>query len=147
MHGKMMKYDQAVSKLNERRLQNAYFPIVHAFKDASLSVTEEQARSSQNAPLSDTWNLLAQLVQEKNTGLSDQDSETIGGIRLTTISAERKYAKHYLGDPQSLEAKNVRKQLADGAKAHLEQQSAISFPLSLENLPSFFWYCSIVIKH
>ncbi|KAA1064636.1 hypothetical protein PGT21_010162 [Puccinia graminis f. sp. tritici] len=122
MHGKMMKYDQAVSKLNERRLQNAYFPIVHAFKDASLSVTEEQARSSQNAPLSDTWNLLAQLVQEKNTGLSDQDSETIGGIRLTTISAERKYAKHYLGDPQSLEAKNVRKQLADGAKTHLEQQ-------------------------
>ncbi|KAH9444949.1 hypothetical protein MJO29_013096 [Puccinia striiformis f. sp. tritici] len=122
MHGKMMKYDQAVSKLNERRLQNAYFPIVHAFKDASLSVTEENGKSSQNAPLTDTWNLLAQLVQEKNTGMSDQDNETVGGIRLTTISAERKYAKHYLGDPQSLEAKNVKKQLADGAKAHLEQQ-------------------------
>ncbi|OAV94325.1 hypothetical protein PTTG_03009 [Puccinia triticina 1-1 BBBD Race 1] len=122
LHGKMMKYDQAVSKLNERRLQNAYFPIVHAFKDASLSITDDNAGSSQNAPLTDTWNLLAQLVQEKNTGLSDQDNEMIGGIRLTTISAERKYAKHYLGDPQSLEAKNVRKQLADGAKAHLEQQ-------------------------
>ncbi|KAI9629828.1 hypothetical protein KEM48_012554 [Puccinia striiformis f. sp. tritici PST-130] len=104
MHGKMMKYDQAVSKLNERRLQNAYFPIVHAFKDASLSVTEENGKSSQNAPLTDTWNLLAQLVQER------------------TLESERKYAKHYLGDPQSLEAKNVKKQLADGAKAHLEQQ-------------------------
>jgi len=123
MHGKMMKYDQAVTKLNQRRLQNAYFPIVHAFKDASLSVTEDNnGKLSQNAPLTDTWSLLAQLVQEKNTGLSDQDNEMIGGIRLTTMSAERKYAKHYLGDPQGLEAKNVRKQLVDGARAHLEQQ-------------------------
>ncbi|PLW37232.1 hypothetical protein PCASD_15347 [Puccinia coronata f. sp. avenae] len=135
MHGKMMKYDQAVTKLNQRRLQSAYFPIVHAFKDASLSFTDNNGKSSQNAPLTDTWNLLAQLVQEKNTGLSDQDNETIGGIRLTTIPAKRKYAKHYLGDPQSLEAKNVCKQLADGAKAHLEQQFLTHMSLQIAAHP------------
>ncbi|PLW33624.1 hypothetical protein PCANC_23913 [Puccinia coronata f. sp. avenae] len=135
MHGKMMKYDQAVTKLNQRRLQSAYFPIVHAFKDASLSFTDNNGKSSQNAPLTNTWNLLAQLVQEKNTGLSDQDNETIGGIRLTTIPAKRKYAKHYLGDPQSLEAKNVCKQLADGAKAHLEQQFLTHMSLQIAAHP------------
>ncbi|PLW28857.1 hypothetical protein PCASD_20063 [Puccinia coronata f. sp. avenae] len=135
MHGKMMKYDQAVTKLNQRRLQSAYFPIVHAFKDASLSFTNNNGKSSQNAPLTDTWNCLSQLVQEKNTGLSDQDNETIGGIRLTTIPAKRKYAKHYLGDPQSLEAKNVRKQLADGAKAHLEQQFLTHMSLQIAAHP------------
>jgi hypothetical protein len=46
MHGKMMKYDQAVTKLNQRRLQSAYFPIVHAFKDASLSFTDDNDKSS-----------------------------------------------------------------------------------------------------
>jgi hypothetical protein len=107
-----------------------------------LSFTDDNDKSSQNAPLTDTWNLLAQLVQEKNTGLSDQDNETIGGIRLTTISAERKYAKHYLGDPQSLEAKNVHKQLADGAKAHLEQQSAILFPLHTHPKTIFLLFSS-----
>lgn len=121
VHRKMMKYDQAVIKLNERRLQNAYFPIVQAFKEASLSVSEEYDKSTQTAPLTDTWNLLAQLVQEKNIGSTDQDHESIIGINLT-ISAERRYAKSYLGDPQSLEARSVRKQLADGAKAHLEKQ-------------------------
>ncbi|MBW0496005.1 hypothetical protein O181_035720 [Austropuccinia psidii MF-1] len=121
MHSKMIKYDQAVSKLNQARRQNAYFPVIHAFKEASLSVTDDDKRLSQTS-LTETWNLLAQLTQEKKTGLNDQDGDSLGGIRLTTISTERKYAKHYLGDPQSLEAKNIRKQLISGAKAHLEEQ-------------------------
>ncbi|KAG0141236.1 hypothetical protein CROQUDRAFT_664119 [Cronartium quercuum f. sp. fusiforme G11] len=122
MHGKMMRYDQVVVKLNERRRQNIQFPLVHAFQQASVPGAEEAGKNTQHAPLSDTWSLLGQLVQETNTELNDQGNELIGGIRLTSISQERKYAKHYLGDPQSSEARNLKKQLAEGARVHLQQQ-------------------------
>lgn len=122
MHGKMMRYDQVIAKLNERRRQNTQFAIVHALQQASVPTVEEANKTSQHAPLADTWNLLAQLVHENRTDLTNQGNELIGGIRLTSISQERKYAKHYLGDPHSAEARDLKKQLAEGARAHLQQQ-------------------------
>ncbi|KAH9822442.1 Nup93/Nic96-domain-containing protein [Melampsora americana] len=122
MHGKMMRYDQVVIKLNERRRQNTQFPIIHAFQQASVPNNDESSKNNQHTPLIDTWSLLKQLVQESNSDSIDQATELIGGIRLTTVSQERKFAKHYLGDPQSSEAKNLRKQLAEGARVHLQQQ-------------------------
>ncbi|CAH7689668.1 Nup93/Nic96-domain-containing protein [Phakopsora pachyrhizi] len=123
VRGRMLRYDQAVAKLNQRRRQNAFFPVTMAFREACLSDANDSDRaSSQPNPLTETWNLLAQLVREKEVGTNDQGKELIGGIRLTTISDERKYAKHYLGDPNSLDARNVRKQLTEGARTHLEKQ-------------------------
>ncbi|EGG02530.1 uncharacterized protein MELLADRAFT_22892, partial [Melampsora larici-populina 98AG31] len=104
MHGKMMRYDQVVIKLNERRRQNIQFPIIHAFQQASVPNHPEESnnKNNQHTPLIDTWSLLKHIVQEPNSDLIDQQA--------------------YLGDPQSSEAKNLRKQLAEGARVHLQQQ-------------------------
>jgi hypothetical protein len=66
-----------------------------------------------------TFQLLASIVDE-SPGLPS--AEHLGAHIPSVGSAERKYARAYLGDPDRQDAKQLRRQIAAGSQRSLEIQ-------------------------
>ncbi|KAH9953533.1 nucleoporin-interacting protein NIC96 [Russula dissimulans] len=114
VQGKMMAYDHVVIELNAARLRGASFPIVHAFIQAALSINPE--RSHQVIQI---FHILAKITGEP-PGIPPLAHAT--AHILNTPLLERRHARAHLGDPASREAIELRKQIAAGARAALEEQ-------------------------
>ncbi|KAF8665105.1 hypothetical protein AX16_000572 [Volvariella volvacea WC 439] len=115
MQSKMMAYDRVVTDLNAARLRGTSYPIIHALIAAS------QAAGSDPKMLQITQNfhVLAKITTEPP---ALPPVEHAGAHILNAPLFERQYARVYLGDPESREATNLRKQIAKGAREALEEQ-------------------------
>jgi nuclear pore complex protein Nup93 len=126
-----MAYDRVVSELNSARLRGISYPIVHSFISASL----EGASDVSSRLLFVRWSLISlqphskQMTQNFHI-LSKITAEPpalppvehAGAHILNAPLFERKYARIYLGDPESREASILRRQIATGAREALEEQ-------------------------
>ncbi|KAJ3520017.1 hypothetical protein NM688_g9219 [Phlebia brevispora] len=115
MQSKMMAYDRVVSELNTARLRGISFPIVHALNQASLSASTDQI----SLQMAQNFHVLAKITAEPP---ALPPLEHAGAHILNTPLFERKYARVYLGDPESRDAVELRKQIAKGAREALEEQ-------------------------
>ncbi|KAF7986143.1 hypothetical protein HWV62_38508 [Athelia sp. TMB] len=115
MQSKMMVYDQAISELNNARLRTTSFPIVHSLIQASRRVNTD-SRSHQ---MTSNFEVLAKITAEPP---ALPPVEHAGAHILNTPIFERKYAKAYLGSPDSRDAAALRRQIAKGAREALEDQ-------------------------
>ncbi|KAH9938956.1 nucleoporin-interacting protein NIC96 [Epithele typhae] len=115
MQSKMMAYDHVVSELNTSRLRGTSFPIVHALIQASLSANSD----SGSLQISQNFHVLSKITAEPP---SLPPIAHAGAHILNTPLIERKYARAYLGDPESREAVELRRQIAKGAREALEEQ-------------------------
>ncbi|EMD30731.1 hypothetical protein CERSUDRAFT_89692 [Gelatoporia subvermispora B] len=115
MQSKMMAYDRVVTDLNAARLRGTSFPIVHGLVTASLSVNPDQ-RALQ---LTQNFHVLARITTEPP---ALPPLEHAGAHILNASLFERKYARVYLGDPETREAVELRRQIARGARVALEEQ-------------------------
>ncbi|KAH9978530.1 nucleoporin-interacting protein NIC96 [Lactifluus volemus] len=114
MQGKMMAYDRVVVELNAARLRGASFPVVHAFIQAALSLNPDRMH-----PVIRIFHILAKITGEPP---AIPPLAHAGAHILNTPLVERRYARAHLGDPVSREAVELRKQIASGARAALEEQ-------------------------
>ncbi|BGP18714.1 hypothetical protein JCM10213_009192 [Rhodosporidiobolus nylandii] len=111
MHAKMMRYDRVVRRLNEFRKEGFAFGLVNALGEASVGSGAGDSRSAQTT---DTWRLLAKLVNER---------DVLNGEFQRAALQERQYAQGYLSaDQQGEDAREVRKMIAEGARGWLEEQ-------------------------
>ncbi|KAJ3515637.1 hypothetical protein NLJ89_g1635 [Agrocybe chaxingu] len=115
MQGKMMAYDRVITDLNNARLRGTSYPIVHALVDASLAVASD-ARAIQ---MTQNFHVLAKITSEPP---ALPPVEHAGAHILNAPMFERKWARVYLGDPESREAIALRRQIAKGAREALEEQ-------------------------
>ncbi|KAA1475433.1 nucleoporin-interacting protein NIC96 [Dentipellis sp. KUC8613] len=114
MQSKMMAYDRPVTELNAARLRGISFPIVHALLQASLTLVQDRAH-----PVPQLFNTLTKITGEPP---ALPPLEHAGAHILNTPLFERKHARAYLADPESREAADLRRQIAAGARAALEEQ-------------------------
>ncbi|KAF4572443.1 Nuclear pore protein [Pleurotus pulmonarius] len=115
MQSKMMAYDRVITELNAARLRGTSFPIIHSLINASLSVTSQ----SKSMQMTQNFHVLAKIAAEPP---ALPPIEHAGAHILNQSLFERKYARTYLGDPESREASALRKQIAKGAREALEEQ-------------------------
>lgn len=115
MQSKMMAYDRVISDLNAARLRRTSFPVVHALIEASLAVSHDP-RSSQ---ITQNFHILSKITAEPP---ALPPIEHAGAHVLNAPLFERKYARVYLGDPESRDAIALRRQIARGAREALEEQ-------------------------
>ncbi|RUP10877.1 hypothetical protein BC936DRAFT_140001, partial [Jimgerdemannia flammicorona] len=109
MHTRMMRYDKVVRTLNDYRLRDANYAIVHAFADVAKSLAPE-AKSQQ---MVDCWRLLASVINEQHA---------INGIFQRQALNEGQYAREHLESPyDSPQAIELRKGFIDGARTFLEE--------------------------
>ncbi|KAF8885239.1 Nup93/Nic96-domain-containing protein [Gymnopilus junonius] len=115
MQSKMMAYDRVVSDLNNARLQGTSYPIVHTLANASHAVASDP-RSYQ---MTQNFHTLAKITCEPPAlpSVEHSSAHILNAPRL-----ERKFAKIYLGDPETREAAALRRQIAKGACESLEEQ-------------------------
>ncbi|KAH8990608.1 nucleoporin-interacting protein NIC96 [Lactarius akahatsu] len=114
MQGKMMAYDRVVVELNAARIRGTSFPVIHAFIQAALSLNPD--RTHQVIQL---FHILAKITGEPP---GTPPLAHAGAHILNTPLMERRHARAYLGDPASRETVELRKQVASGARAALEEQ-------------------------
>ncbi|KAF8640887.1 hypothetical protein AX17_000535 [Amanita inopinata Kibby_2008] len=115
MQSKMMAYDRVISELNNARLRGSSFPIIHALTEASLAV----ASDSRSMQMTQNFHVLSKITEEPPFL---PPLEHAGAHVLNAPSFERKFARVYLGDPESREAAALRCQIAKGAREALEEQ-------------------------
>ncbi|KAH9855804.1 nucleoporin-interacting protein NIC96 [Lenzites betulinus] len=115
MQSKMMAYDRVVSELNASRLRGTSYPVVHALVQASLS-TNSDPRSLQ---ITQTFHILSKITGEPP---ALPPLSHAGAHILNAPLIERKFARAYLGDTESREAIELRRQIAKGAREALEEQ-------------------------
>ncbi|EPQ61191.1 NIC-domain-containing protein [Gloeophyllum trabeum ATCC 11539] len=115
MQSKMMAYDHVIGDMNASRLRGISYPIIHALRNATESVNGD----STSHAMIENCELLCKITQEPPTL---PPPEHAGAHILNTPLFERKYARVYLGDPESREAIALRKQIARGAMEALEEQ-------------------------
>ncbi|EKM83342.1 hypothetical protein AGABI1DRAFT_103578 [Agaricus bisporus var. burnettii JB137-S8] len=116
MQSKMMAYDRVVTEFNTSRLKGTSYPIIHSFIDASLPLSASDPRVLQTAQ---AFHILARITDEPP---ALPPIEHAGAHILNAPVFERKYARTYLGDPESRDAVALRKQIARGAREALEEQ-------------------------
>ncbi|CAL1697354.1 unnamed protein product [Somion occarium] len=118
---KMMAYDRVVTELNAARLRGISYPVIHALIQASLAVSSSiQASSSQpTIQFTPTLHILSKITAEPPS-LPPLEHATAHILNAPLF--ERKYARVYLGDPESREAVELRRQIAKGAREGLEEQ-------------------------
>lgn len=110
-HHRMVRYDQVVRQLNASRsnASSSPFPLVKSYADSLASAANNTASTSSNqmSPmLAQSFSLLASLVREGQPGVG-----------------ERTYASGYAADDgQEENARFVRRGIAEGGKAFLEEQ-------------------------
>ncbi|CAK5264164.1 unnamed protein product [Mycena citricolor] len=115
MQTKMMKYDRVVAEFNTARLRDTSYPIVHAFLRASLDV----ASDPNSLQMIQTFHVLARITGEPP---AMPPIEHASAHILNAPKLERKHARAYLGDPETREAADLRRQIATGARTALEEQ-------------------------
>ncbi|EPQ25972.1 uncharacterized protein PFL1_06427 [Pseudozyma flocculosa PF-1] len=111
MHGKMVRYEMVVSRLNSSRLEGYNLAVAHAFMDAVRGLAEDPKQKQ----LHDCWQAIAHIVREQDV----RDGEF-----TTKAIQERQYASAYV-DPANwngVEGVSLRRNIVDGAKAYLEEQ-------------------------
>ena len=132
MQTKMMAYDRVVTELNVARLRGTSFPIVHSLIEASLAVASD-VRSSLHPPyislnfftqsraiqMTQNFHILAKITEEPP---ALPPVEHASAHILNAPLFERKFARVYLGSPDSREAAALRRQIAKGAREALEEQ-------------------------
>ncbi|KIM32731.1 hypothetical protein M408DRAFT_326475 [Serendipita vermifera MAFF 305830] len=106
---RMMAYDSTITSFNTARLSGVAYPILRSLMDQ----TDPASMTHQ------TYQFLASIVDESPALPS---AEHMGAQVSTVGTSERKYAKAYLGDPDSREAIQLRRQIAAGAQRSLETQ-------------------------
>ncbi|KAF9818485.1 hypothetical protein IEO21_02723 [Rhodonia placenta] len=115
MQNKMMAYARAVAELNASRLRRMSYPIVHTLIEASLAVNTDP----HSYQLTQNLHVLARITEEPTALVP---LEHANAHILNTPLFERRYARAYLGDPESRDAVDLRRQIARGARAALEEQ-------------------------
>ncbi|KAH7884023.1 Nup93/Nic96-domain-containing protein [Phlebopus sp. FC_14] len=115
MQSKMMAYDRAISDLNSARLRGTSCPIVHLLMQAAASLSGELS----SAQMSFNFHVLAKIAAEPP---ALPPMEHAGAHILNAPLFERKYARVYLGDPESRDAAALRTQIAKGSREALEDQ-------------------------
>ncbi|KAI0641165.1 nucleoporin-interacting protein NIC96 [Trametes meyenii] len=115
MQSKMMAYDRVVADLNAARLRGTSYPVLHALIQASVS-TASDPHSQQ---IAHNFHILARITREPP---SLPPLAHAGAHILNAPLIERKFARAYLGDPESREAVELRRQIAKGAREALEDQ-------------------------
>ncbi|KAI0747814.1 nucleoporin-interacting protein NIC96 [Daedaleopsis nitida] len=115
MQSKMMAYDRVLSELNTARLRGTSFPIVHALIQASLSANPDP-RSLQ---ITQNFHVLSKITGEPP---ALPPIAHAGAHILNAPLIERKFARAYLGDPESRDAIELRRHIAKGAREALEEQ-------------------------
>ncbi len=131
-----MAYDRVISDLNAARLRGTSYPIVHALIQASLAINAEvsgtpkafcypsgidvlrynQQRSLQ---IPQNFHILSKITAEPP---ALPPLEHASAHILNAPLFERKYARVYLGDPESRESVDLRRQIAKGGREALEEQ-------------------------
>ncbi|KAI0305787.1 nucleoporin-interacting protein NIC96 [Multifurca ochricompacta] len=114
VQGKMMAYDHVVVELNAARLRGSSFPVVHAFIQAALSLNPDRTHQ-----IIQIFHILAKITGEP-PGIPPLAHA--GAHILNAPPLERRHARAHLGDHASKEAVELRKQIALGARAALEEQ-------------------------
>ncbi|KAN0129758.1 nucleoporin-interacting protein NIC96 [Lactarius tabidus] len=114
MQGKMMAYDRVVVDLNAARVRGTSFPVIHAFIQAALSLNPDRTHQ-----VIQIFHILAKITGEPP---GTPPLAHAGAHILNTPLMERRHARAYLGDHASREAVDLRKQIASGARAALEEQ-------------------------
>ncbi len=127
-----MAYDRVVVELNAARLRGTSFPVIHAFIQAALSLNPDVRAFLMPASLFyssivpqrthqviQLFHILAKITGEPP---GTPPLAHAGAHILNTPLMERRHARAYLGDPASREAVELRKQIASGARAALEEQ-------------------------
>ncbi|GAA6011273.1 hypothetical protein JCM11491_006780 [Sporobolomyces phaffii] len=116
MHSKMMRYDLVIRKLNQFRREGYAFGLVSALGEASIpsSAAASAGADSKSNQATETWRLLAHLVQER---------DVLSGEFQRKALQERCYATAYLGRGSGgSEAVELRRMITQGGKAYLEEQ-------------------------
>ncbi|GAA5959783.1 hypothetical protein JCM3765_000101 [Sporobolomyces pararoseus] len=114
MHSKMMRYDLVIRKLNQFRKEGYAFGLVSALGEASISPSAStSAVDSKSSQTTETWRLLAHLVQER---------DVLQGEFQRKALQERCYASAYLNSGDSIEAVELRRMITSGGKTYLEEQ-------------------------
>ncbi|GLB36674.1 putative nuclear pore protein [Lyophyllum shimeji] len=115
MQNKMMAYDRVIVDLNAARLRGTSYPIAHSLLSASTVVDPD----SRYTRMTQVFHILAKITAEPP---ALPPIEHAGAHILNAPLFERKYARVYLGDPESREARALRQQIARGAREALEEQ-------------------------
>ncbi|KIM52369.1 hypothetical protein SCLCIDRAFT_1164109 [Scleroderma citrinum Foug A] len=115
MQSKMMVYDRVVCDLNSARLRGTSYPIIHHLMQAAASLNQESSAMQMNF----NCNILVKITGEPP---ALPPVEHAGAHILNAPLFERKYARVYLGGPESREAAGLRTQIAKGACEALEDQ-------------------------
>ncbi|KAL4069265.1 nucleoporin-interacting protein NIC96 [Scleroderma citrinum] len=115
MQSKMMVYDRAVCDLNSARLRGTSCPIIHHLMQAAVSLNQESSAMQ----MTFNCHILVKITGEPP---ALPPVEHAGAHILNASLFERKYARVYLGDPESREAVGLRAQIAKGAREALEDQ-------------------------
>ncbi|KAF8876484.1 nucleoporin-interacting protein NIC96 [Infundibulicybe gibba] len=115
MQSKMMAYDRVISELNTARLRGTSYPIVHSLINASLAVNSD----TQSMQMTTNFHVLSKITGEPP---ALPPVEHAGAHILNAPLFERKFARAYLGDPESRDAAALRRQIAKGAREALEEQ-------------------------
>lgn len=114
-HGRMMRYETAVSGMNAARRDGVPYGIVSALAEACTAAVPDTRGQS----LTDTWRLLRHLVGEAGSAEDSFD-------RQRTLPRERAYAIAYLGSSSSSAAPSLRKSLVSASLKHLQEQCVAS---------------------
>ncbi|KAG8823281.1 hypothetical protein FRC19_004266 [Serendipita sp. 401] len=109
LQARMMAYDSTISSLNTSRLAGVAYPLLRNL----MEQTDPASMTHQ------TYQFLASIVNEF-PGLPS--AEHLAAQVPGSSSAERKYSRAYLGDPNSAGAANLRTQITEGAQRSLEAQ-------------------------
>ncbi|KAF8060888.1 Nup93/Nic96-domain-containing protein [Lyophyllum atratum] len=115
MQNKMMAYDRVIVDLNAARLRGTSYPIAHSLLSASTVVDPD----SRYTRMTQVFHILAKVTAEPP---ALPPIEHAGAHILNAPLFERKYARVYLGDPESRDAAALRRQIAKGAREALEEQ-------------------------
>ncbi|GAA96311.1 uncharacterized protein L969DRAFT_95409 [Mixia osmundae IAM 14324] len=117
MHSRMMKYDQAVRKLNEARKAEEPIGIIRLFADAALASSTGPSTDQKSAQLNETYSLMAKLLHE--TAVS-----TDGQAQFTRVQLPQgAYLKGYWDpDRDTVESRAYRHQIIVGGTDFLQDQ-------------------------
>jgi nuclear pore complex protein Nup93 len=105
---KQEKFMDEVKRLNEARLRESTFPVLHAFSDVEKATGTEHSLQFTNA-----YGALISIVGEKN----GRQAMDLGANQ----PKERSFAKDYLDNqPNSVASVRTRKRILDGSRTYLE---------------------------
>ncbi|PWN52304.1 NIC-domain-containing protein [Violaceomyces palustris] len=111
MHGRMVRYDTVISRLNSSRLEGYSLALCHSFMDAIQGMGED----SKKKQLLDCWQAVSHMVGEQDV----RDGEF-----TTKAVKERQYASAYVDtkDFNGPDGTTLKKRLTEGAKGYLQAQ-------------------------